>query len=137
MDIIKDRGERYALHYFGSQAIVPGASAAARAVFDACGGAEGWKSWILPDGKMIKTSLELMAPFLDDHPDAPAEALYLHLRSFPGFNTHPVPWADAPMSVRGAYETFRSVYLHLWMLVRTHDAKISIGVCIYSPIVFH
>lgn len=130
----KDRGERFALHAFGKQAIVPGASAAARAVFDACGGADGWKSWVAPSGQMIKMSLVVMAKFLDDHPDAPAEAVYLHLTRFPGGDKLPahniwdnkvIPWAEAPMQVRGAYETFRSVYLQLWVIVRTHDATMA------------
>ncbi len=116
-----DRGERLALHTFGKQAIKPGASAAARAVFEACGGAQGWKGWIVPDGKMTRLALEELAKFFDKHPDAPAEAAYLHLRAFPAFIGTHVSWAEAPMQVRGAYEAFRSVYLQLWILVRTHD----------------
>lgn len=134
----KDRGDRFALHNFGRQMTVPGAAAAARGVFDACGGAaggaEGWKSWLSPSGKMIKLSLSVMAQFLDDHPDAPAEALYQHLMRFPGGDNYPQhnmwdgktpAWDATPMPVRAAYEAFRSIYLQMWVVVRAHDAKMA------------
>jgi hypothetical protein len=133
----KDRGERFALHQMGKQHILP-AAASARAVFEACGGAEGWKSWIAPNGKMIKLALEVMGHFVDDHPDAPAEALYIYLTNYPAsgmtppdgragriFDKRPVPWADAPMQVRGASEAFRAVYLQLWRMVCAHDEKMA------------
>jgi hypothetical protein len=120
-----DRGERFALHCLGRQAIVPGAAAAARAVFDACGGATDWKSWVLPKGGMIRIALQVLAQFIDDFPDAPAEAAYGHLRTYPGFRGQHVPWAEAPAQVRGAYETFRSIYLQLWVLARAHNDKMA------------
>jgi hypothetical protein len=118
---LRDRGERFALHAFGKQAIVPGAAAAARAVFEACGGAAGWRSWVVADGRMVRIAHELVAKFFDDQPDATAEAAYEHLRSFPGFQGRPIGWSEAPMQVRGSYEAFRSVYLQLWVMVRAHD----------------
>src|SRR5690349_9223091 len=112
------------LHHIGKAAILPGAAAAARAVFEACGGAPGWRSWAVADGKVLRTIYELLAQFLDRYPDGTAQAMYVDLRAYPGFGTGP-GWDTAPVAVHAAYETFRSVYRHLWMLVRTHDERMA------------
>jgi hypothetical protein len=123
------------LYYFGGQILRDAAGVAARAVYETCDGATDWKSWVHPSGQMVKLSLEVMSKFLDQQPDASAEALYIYLMRFPGGEKLPqhniwakhrrIAWSDTPLSVRAAYEAFRAVYLQMWVIARTHNENMA------------
>jgi hypothetical protein len=124
------------LHYFGGQMIAGAAAEAARAVFEACDGkSTGWKSWLHPSGRMIRTCYGLMTAYLDQRPNMGAAELFAYLLNFPcdgeripysngnmwEDKTLPWSWEAAPGAVRAAYEAYRHVYLNLWVIARTHN----------------
>lgn len=132
------RSGDHGLHYFSSQMIRDAAAAAARTVFEVCDGkSTPWKGWVHPSGRMVKLAHEVMAKFLDANPNAPAEAVYIHLTNFPCdgeripmscgniWRDEPIAWSEAPASVRAAYETFRHTYLHLWLIARLHNENMA------------
>ncbi len=122
------------LHYFADSIIRKAAAGAARAAFEACDGkSTDWRSWTHPSGRMIKLAHGLLAMFLSEHPNASPEETYFHLSYFPCdgekipfsngniWGGDPVPWDALPGAVRAAYEAFAHVYLHLWVIARTHN----------------
>jgi hypothetical protein len=130
------------LHYFGSGIILDAATVAARAAFEVCDGkSTGWKSWLHPSGRMVKICHGLLVGYLDQEPNAPAEAMYAYLINFPCDGERipfsngnlwrdkdlPWRWNAAPGAVRAAYEAFRHVYLDLWLIARTHNDNMALA----------
>jgi hypothetical protein len=132
-----ERGERASLHAKGKDAFLPAAIAAARAAFESCGGANGWRNWATPPGKMLKFAYVVMVEYLDRNPNAAAEDLFAYLMDYPSsippydaragriFANGPIAWSDAPIAVRAAFEAFRATYRQLWQIVRSHDPKMA------------
>jgi hypothetical protein len=129
--------ERHHLHEKGNEIIMPIAKTAARAVFAACGGDDG-KSWTMISGTMRKLAHKVMETYLGENPDTEAKTLYEYLMNYPAsamlppddragriFDKAPIPWAEAPLPTRAAYEAFCNVYRELWRVIRAHDAKMA------------